>query len=37
MKTISIGQSDFKRIRESNAYYVDKSMFAEEILRCPTR
>jgi hypothetical protein len=35
MKTISIGQSDFKRIRESNAYYVDKSMFVEEILRCP--
>jgi len=35
MKTILIGESDFKLIRTSNAYYVDKSLFVEEILSCP--
>jgi hypothetical protein len=35
MKTILIGESDFKLIRESDAYYVDKSLFVEEILTCP--
>jgi len=35
MNNILIGQSDFKRIRESHAYYVDKSLFVEDILNCP--
>jgi hypothetical protein len=35
MNNILIGQSDFRQIRESNAYYVDKSLFAEEIIQCP--
>ncbi|KPA19663.1 9-O-acetyl-N-acetylneuraminate esterase [Candidatus Magnetomorum sp. HK-1] len=35
MMNILIGQSDFKCLRESNSYYVDKSIFVEEILKCP--
>ena len=35
MKKVLIGESDFKLIRESNAYYIDKSLFVEEILNCP--
>jgi hypothetical protein len=35
MNTIFVGQSDFKRIREQNGYYVDKSLFIEEILKSP--
>lgn len=35
MKKAIIGQSDFKNIRIANAYYVDKSLFIEEILDCP--
>ncbi|KPA11938.1 AAA-ATPase [Candidatus Magnetomorum sp. HK-1] len=35
MINILIGQSDFKCLRESNSYYVDKSLFVEEILNCP--
>jgi len=35
MNNVLIGQSDFKQIRESNAYYVDKSLFVEDIMKCP--
>ena len=35
MKQAMIGQSDFKNIRKANAYYVDKSLFVEEIMQCP--
>jgi len=35
MNNILIGESDFKIIRESNGYYVDKSLFVEDILKCP--
>ena len=33
-KTI-IGESDFKRLRQAGAYYVDKSLFVEEVLTSP--
>ena len=29
---IPIGISDFQKLRESNCYYVDKTLFVEEIL-----
>jgi len=35
MNNILIGESDFKLIQESKAYYVDKSLFVEEIITCP--
>ena len=35
MNKAIVGQSDFKNIRKANAYYVDKSLFVEEILNCP--
>jgi hypothetical protein len=35
MNKILIGQSDFKNIRTAQAYYVDKSLFVEEIINCP--
>jgi len=35
MKDIFVGESDFKIIRESNSYYVDKSIFIEEFINCP--
>jgi len=35
MNNIFVGESDFKSIRELNHYYVDKSLFIEEILQCP--
>jgi hypothetical protein len=35
MNNILIGESDFKLIRDSKAYYVDKSLFIEEIVTCP--
>jgi len=35
MNIVKIGQSDFKVIREANAYYVDKSLFIKEIIGCP--
>ena len=35
MNTFLIGESNFKRIRESSAYYVDKSLLVEEVLTCP--
>jgi len=31
-RTIAIGTSNFKKIRENNNYYVDKSMFIKEIV-----
>ncbi|CAN2041122.1 hypothetical protein GMMP15_20023 [Candidatus Magnetomoraceae bacterium gMMP-15] len=37
MNNILIGESDFKIIREANGYYVDKSLFIEEILKCPNK
>jgi len=35
MRKAMIGQSDFKKIRQADAYYVDKSHFIEEIIQCP--
>ncbi len=32
LKSLPIGISDFKRLRETNCYYVDKSLFIKEIL-----
>lgn len=32
---ILIGESDFKNIRKANLYYVDKSLFVEEFIKCP--
>jgi len=32
MKKLAIGVDDFKRLRESNAYFVDKSLLIEEII-----
>ncbi|CAN2045263.1 9-O-acetyl-N-acetylneuraminate esterase [Candidatus Magnetomoraceae bacterium gMMP-1] len=37
MNNILIGESDFKIIREANGYYVDKSLFIEEVLKCPNK
>jgi len=34
MKTI-VGESDFKLIRQAGAYYIDKSLFVEEVLTSP--
>ena len=31
MKKIPIGIDDFKKIRENNYYYIDKTNFIEEI------
>ena len=33
MKSILVGSSDFKKIIESNCYYVDKTKAIEDILR----
>ncbi len=33
MQKIAIGQDDFKVLRQGNSYFVDKSMFIEEVLR----
>jgi len=35
MKKAIIGESDFKCIRQAGAYYVDKSLFVEEVLTSP--
>jgi len=35
MNKAIIGESDFRNIRKANAYYVDKSLFVEEIINCP--
>lgn len=32
MKKLAIGVDDFKRLRESNAYFVDKSLFIEAVI-----
>ncbi|WP_338238620.1 AAA family ATPase [Persicobacter diffluens] len=33
MKRLPIGQSDFRQIRNEDAYYIDKSLFIEELMR----
>lgn len=35
MNKAIIGESDFKRLRQAGAYYVDKSLFVEEVLTSP--
>ncbi len=35
MQQLPIGQSDFKKLREKGAYYVDKSLFIRDILQRP--
>jgi len=35
MNNILIGESDFKEIRKKKGYYVDKSLFVREIIKCP--
>ena len=35
MKKILIGESDFKKIQKEKAYYIDKSLFIEDMLNCP--
>ncbi|ETR65027.1 MAG: hypothetical protein OMM_14934, partial [Candidatus Magnetoglobus multicellularis str. Araruama] len=35
MNKAIIGESDFKRVRQAGAYYVDKSLFVEEVLTSP--
>ncbi|MCP4697608.1 MAG: AAA family ATPase [Gammaproteobacteria bacterium] len=35
MQQLPIGQSDFKKLREKGAYYVDKSLFIRKILQRP--
>ncbi|MCF8367100.1 MAG: ATP-binding protein [Bacteroidales bacterium] len=32
MKKLAIGVDDFKKLREHNAYFVDKSLFIEEVI-----
>ncbi|GJM63672.1 AAA family ATPase [Persicobacter diffluens] len=32
MKRLPIGQSDFRQIRKEDAYYIDKSLFIEELM-----
>ncbi|GJM63669.1 AAA family ATPase [Persicobacter diffluens] len=32
MKRLPIGQSDFRQIRNEDAYYIDKSLFIEELM-----
>ncbi len=32
MEKLAIGVDDFKRLREHNAYFVDKSLFIEEVI-----
>ncbi len=32
MKKLAIGVDDFKKLRENNAYFVDKSLFIEEVI-----
>lgn len=32
MKKLAIGVDDFKKLRESDAYFVDKSLLIEEII-----
>ena len=33
MKSLDIGNSDFKSVIENDHYYVDKSLFIEEVIR----
>ena len=35
MNNIVLGRSDFKKVRKTKAYYVDKSLFVEEVLNSP--
>ncbi|GJM63664.1 AAA family ATPase [Persicobacter diffluens] len=32
MKRLPIGQSDFRQIRKEDGYYIDKSLFIEELM-----
>ncbi|MCF8370274.1 MAG: AAA family ATPase [Bacteroidales bacterium] len=36
MKELNLGHSDFKDIIENNNYFVDKSLFVEELIRSQT-
>jgi len=33
---IPLGLSDFKKLRENDSYYVDKSLFIKEVINRPT-
>lgn len=35
-KTLPLGTSDFKRIREQKSYYVDKSLFIQDVVELNT-
>lgn len=37
MERLDIGNSDFKSIRESDYYYVDKSLFIKEVINSPNQ
>jgi len=32
MKKLAIGEDDFKLLRQGNNYFVDKSLFVEEVI-----
>ncbi len=32
MKKLAIGEDDFKLLRQGNHYFVDKSLFIEEVI-----
>ena len=33
MKELNLGQSDFKNIIENDNYFIDKTLFIEEVIR----
>ena len=35
MNNIVLGRSDFKKVRKTKAYYVDKSLFVKDVIKNP--